>query len=296
MKESVKNFLHTFFNEGESICISPNKFGHYSVPMSMIGDNVTLTQHFMDETREETPYEISLDEITMCAINPIDGRRSDSNVTKFRSFMLELDDMPIVDQKKYILECGIPYSVCVYSGNKSLHYGIVLDEDLPNEDMWRTICEWILNILTKADQQNKNPSRSIRFPDNLRKDSGRVQVLLENKGRVNLGNLLEWLGKYPNLNPLTIEAIARANKPITFTSNEIPFWVIKKLEEGSDERGSRNKYWFQIAMELAKRDYEQEQIENLLEQYFIPQRDFGRREWKTIITSAITRVRRGLNG
>ena len=111
----------------------------------------------------------SFEMINMLAINPIEGFRRDKNVTAFRSFLVELDDGKLSEQMKYVKNKNMPYSACVFSGGKSLHFVITLEEPLPSLNLYKQISKWILNVMDKADSQTSNPSRSVRFPGNLRR-------------------------------------------------------------------------------------------------------------------------------
>ncbi|WP_214676866.1 hypothetical protein, partial [Escherichia coli] len=74
---------------------------------------------------------IKEDRINLIAINPIKGWRRDDQVTAFRTFLIELDDGSLEEQSKYVKEMDMPFTACIFSGNKSLHFAITLDQDLP---------------------------------------------------------------------------------------------------------------------------------------------------------------------
>ena len=291
MKETTSQFLNLFFNPGEEACISPNQFGFKSIPIDRIDGQMALeTQGKYEEIKDV--YE---DEINLCAINPIKGERNDLNVTAFRSFLVEIDFGDVYEQKQYIDALKMPYSICVFSGNKSLHYGIVLNEDLTTEELWRDIAEWILAVVDKADKLTKNPSRSIRFPGNQRNDGKQLmQSLVDIRGRVDLDILLDWLDQWPDKNPRIKKVLNRkANTPIELSTG-IPKWICEKLEEGVHTMGNRNNQWFMMVQELAKRGQSEQAIIEGLGPFFIPEHDFTLREWHTIIKSAVKRVERGM--
>ena len=142
MRQCTKDVLNLFFNEGESICVSHNDYGYRSVLLkSLSGTIEQISPH-----PQINPEYINETDICLMSVNPVDGFRRDNNVTAYRSFMVELDDGPLSEQMNYIKNSGLPYSMCVFSGNKSLHFGIVLEQDLPTDAIWRDIAEWILNI------------------------------------------------------------------------------------------------------------------------------------------------------
>lgn len=286
-KKPHELFLEMFFNAGEEICVSPNKFGYYSVMQEEI-----LKENFVIVGCGERVYtsEISLSDINLCSINPVKGARRDENVTAYRSFLVEIDFGTLAEQKSYIDAIEMPYSMCVFSGNKSLHFGIVLTEDLA-PSVWRNTIEWILKIVKKADQQTKNPTRSIRFPGNARKDGKKLeQSLVECRSRVTPEDLFLWLSRWPELNPASKKNKKRV-QAIQVGDLKIPKWVGDKISKGFDE-GGRNKGWFCISLALAKLGWNEESIISALECYFIEDRDFKEKEWVEAIKSGCKFVER----
>lgn len=165
MKEVHKEFLNLLFDKEETICVSDCAGGYHSISQDDLLGDITLVSPKV----EKLDRTIKASDINLVAINPINGFRRDKEVTAFRTFLMELDEGSLSEQKKYMDTMEVPYSICIFSGNKSLHYGIVLDKPLANKAIWSQINLWILNILKQADQQCKNPSRSIRFPGNIEK-------------------------------------------------------------------------------------------------------------------------------
>ena len=94
VKETTKTFLNLFFNEGEGICVSDCNGGYHSVEQEL--DKVTL----ISPTEGKDPRDITEDDINLVAINPVSGWRRDKNVTAFRSFLIEMDEGSIPEQKK----------------------------------------------------------------------------------------------------------------------------------------------------------------------------------------------------
>ena len=281
MEAKVGDFLKTLFNPGESICVSPNKYGYHSIAQEDLDKEI----HLISPNPEKCPsVSISPNEINLVSINPVNGFRRDECVTAYRSFLVEIDTGPLTDQRKYIEEKGMPYSVCVFSGNKSLHYGIVLSEDLVSRYVWDFYCLWILNIMSVADQQTKNPSRSIRFPDNIRQGGlGLKQSLIDIKKRVNINDLIVWLNKFPDCQP------KQAAKPIRDSGfipsfHSIPKWTKDLLEASIDSE--RNNTWFKVAAVFADRGFEEDETVQILEQFYAEDRDFKRKEWLITIKSA----------
>lgn len=262
MKEVTKNFLNLFFNPGEEICFSPNKYARPSEIQENIDEEKTV----------------------LVAINPIKGQRNDENVTAYRTFMVECDDESLEDQWKYIKNSGFPYSYCCFSGNKSLHFAVVLDHDVPSSHIYRFTYQWILNILTKADQKTKNPSRSIRFPGVVRSDTGKEQRLLYMGERIKLDKLSEWLNKHIDKQPkVTVRNVEKSPVP---NFKGIKPWVIQALMKGIHTmEGSRNQRWMSIGCEFALNGYDLDSTILYLQRFFEEQSDFKEREWLTAVKS-----------
>jgi aryl-alcohol dehydrogenase-like predicted oxidoreductase len=88
VKEVVKQFLDLLFENGEEICISPSKYAFASVPKESLSSDMSL----VSQSVNRDIFYISEDDINLVSINPIKGDRLDSNVTAYRSFLVELDD------------------------------------------------------------------------------------------------------------------------------------------------------------------------------------------------------------
>jgi hypothetical protein len=291
MTETTQNFLKLLFNEGETISVSPHVGGYHSVEQSALNGDI----HLIPPDEEKPPITIKEKDINLIAINPIKGYRRDENVTAFRTFLIENDKGTLEEQKKYIDESGIPYSACVFSGNKSLHFAIVLAEDLPSESVWRWFNQWILNILTKVDQQVKNPSRSIRFPGNMRRDGKKLmQSLVVMNGRIKQEDFFRWIYKYENLKPAKEKKFVQGSiYHNNIDASKVPEDIVDLLKGQITE--SRNDTWFYVACRLAKVGFDIQHTVSYLEQFFQEDRDFKRREWETCIKSAYKRVQGGFN-
>lgn len=225
---------------------------------------------------------INSSDVKLVALNPIKGFREDLNCTAFRNFMIEMDYGPLKEQLEYAKKLEIPYSAVVFSGNKSLHFLISIDTDLPSENVWRMFAEWILNIATAADPNTKNPSRSLRVPG-VEREPGKKQLMVEYKGQTKLSDLVAWLSKYPDAKPKEPE-----KREISGTADfsKLKKWVPERLANGLRPDQGRNKQWFSIACEFALAGYSEDDTIEMLTEYFNPDRDFKEREWLTSIRSA----------
>jgi hypothetical protein len=198
--------------------------------------------------------------------------------------MVEMDTGNLHAQANYIKESRLPFSACIFSGGKSLHYLITLDHDLSGDKEWRHIAEWILAALPLADQMTKNPSRGIRIPGAYREEKQKFQKLLMLNGRVSQSELFAWLQKYPDAEPKLREKRIRSNRP---NLDSVRSWVKVKLLNGLDPTKSRNGQWFAIAYDFSLAGFEESAIIEALAEYFKEDKDFKEREWLTTIRSAV---------
>ncbi len=280
MKTTTRSFLNLLFNPNESFCVSSDQYSYHSINQKDL-NNIAL----ISPNEKIKPKIITENDIELVAINPINGFRNDSNVTNYRSFLVEVDDLSLPDQLKYIKVMKMPYSVCVFSGNKSLHFGIVLKEDLTCEYIWRVINQWILNIMKKADQNTKNPSRCIRFPENQRKNGKQlIQKLVEIKERISQEELFIWLNKYEDLKPKNKFRVK--SKPLRMINfNTLPKWIKNELTQGVYV--NRSNTWFSIGCYLAQNTFESDdQAIEFLGHYFNEEKDFKEKEFINVIKSA----------
>jgi hypothetical protein len=283
MREMTQQFLNLFFDAGETICVSDCQGGYHSIPQKL--DRITL----VSPKEDKKDRIITESDINLVAINPVKGWRRDKCVTSFRSFLVELDEGSLPEQKKYVEDLGLPYSICVFSGNKSLHYGIVLSENLAGESVWRFTNKWILNIVKKADQQTLNPTRSIRFPGNIRKDGKQLmQALVEMKRRISPDELYAWLNQFPECKPKPKKQRTQRRKLSGTRRENLAKWVMPVLESGI--YSERNNTWFKVACAFAHAGYGQDDAEDILSEYFQEESDFKEYEWKSCIASGFKKV------
>jgi len=131
------------------------------------------------------------------SINPMDPAktRADSSVISYRNALVEMDKIPLEEQESHIKQIEMPFTTAVYSGGKSIHYIISLENALTDEHTYRALVKRIYKAVgnDKVDQSNKNPSRFSRLPGHIRQDTGNEQKLLAIRERVPNNVLEEWL-------------------------------------------------------------------------------------------------------
>ena len=280
MDEKTRQFFNLMFRPGETVCVSHNKYGYHSIPLENALDGpVTLVPPDIKNPFEHPKPE----EFIFVALNPIYGFRRDENCKAFRNFLIELDTGPLSEQIAYVKKVGMPYSAAVFSGGKSIHFLISLDQDLPSESVWRKFEDWILNVVTLADQQARNPSRSIRVPGAYR-EPGKKQRMVEFNGPVKLTDLVAWLSQFPDSRPKEREK-RTASDCTDF--GKVKQWAQDRLINGLDPAKGRNQQWFAIACEFAFAGYSEDDTLDILSRFFVPDRDFKEREWKTAVISGV---------
>lgn len=269
MRNETKQLLELLFNPGEEIYATPDKFA------SVKNDDGTW-KLYRPSIKQENIDDINTRFLT---INPLSGdTRNDRNVTAFRSFLFEMDNIPVLDQRKFVRDLNIPFSVCVFSGGKSLHYVLTLDEDIPNIAVYRFYYEWFLKTIPHADQTTKNPSRGMRFPGVIRPDTGKKQTLVEIRERVPIAKFIDYLNRFDGMQPKIQEQIPREHIPFE-DAEMMADWCKVGLANGFEFNNGRNIGWFSVGYEFAKCGYDIDTTLGILESRYNEESDFRKEEW-----------------
>ena len=192
MNVLTKQFINTLFNEGEYACIG-HKFANQASQVASL-------------KYEDKEY---------VTINPIKKgtTRSGNNVTAFRNFLFEIDkdfDNNTVSQKvqaELIHNSKMPWSTCTFSGSKSLHWILSLEEPLKDRPIYTAYFLAIQSVLKKyganVDGACKDPARFTRAPFGINTKAEliekypdpeqRRQPVKKVKGRVPLEVVDAWL-------------------------------------------------------------------------------------------------------
>ncbi len=225
-------------------------------------------------------------------------RRADVNVVKYRNILIEMDSIPVEDQKEFIEKIRMPFTTATYSGGKSVHYIISLETPIESEKAYRKLVERIHMACggkTVVDVACKNPSRFSRFPNALRhdKDNKKQDLLIVNE-RVPNADLEAWLlsrgvkdepeqsktnrpvGGYDNM----YQPNNQINKNRAMNGFTLNFSMC-----GAPE-GERNLSLFKAACDLFKCGYEEDEVIDRLE----GPSGLGRDEVKRTVKSAQRKV------
>lgn len=288
-----QKFLDLLFDEGEQVCVRPAMSAYRSLPLEDLKNQaVELTSN-----DGEKVVVVPTSSLKLIALNPIKGKLEDAGCTAYRNFLIEMDGASLGEQWAYIDEFNLPWSACVFSGGKSLHFAVCLTDSLPSEDIYRFYAEWILNVVTQADQSTKNPSRGIRIPD-VEREAGKVQKLIELRSRISLDSLVSWLNDYKGLQPKMFEKVKEYQQDINQEPSMNALWYKTRvqLRDGIDTSKGRNNAWFKIALDFGLKGFSYPETVATLEQFFMPESDFRRREWMMAVKSGHGKGRKNRYG
>lgn len=288
MKEKVKTFLDILFDQEETVCVSNNKYATESIKLSELNSEIITT--FGRKQEQRTDVSFNSNDIQLIAINPIIGIRNDANVQKYRNFLIELDVGTLEEQLQYVTDSKLPFSACVFSGNKSLHFIVSLKKELINKDAYDYAYKWMLNILDKADKQVCSPSRGVRYPEVLRKETGKYQSAILLNDRINNDLFYSWLHSYQDKRPKP-RVIRDVNPPTEATFDLLSDKLKEQLVDNKiDFSEGRNVTWFKIAIEFARSGFSEDNAVEILSRYYDEESTFKQREWLTCIKSGYRRI------
>ena len=282
MHKDGQRLLNLMFLPDESVCVTNSKFSYHSIPLSLLNAPIKLiSPPGVNEDKVDRAIYCSSSELILAALNPIEGYCRDINVKAYRNFLIEIDVGTIDQQIDYIKRSGIPYSAMVFSGNKSVHVLISLDKPLDDEKSYRKTFQWINNILPLIDEHCINPSRKIRIPG-VEREPGKIQKLLEFKGKVLSKDLADWLNKHP----LSAPKERKKSKPSDKADiSQIKPWAAKMLNEGFPAGMGRNHGWFSLGAEWCSMGFSEEEAIEMLGKFFVEEDTFPEKEWLTAINS-----------
>ena len=270
--------LKLMFREGETICVSPNQFGFHAIPLETVLSG--KVEMLMNKNEDKGLLKYASEDLLLAALNPIKGPRLDGNCYQYRNFMIELDTGSLGEQINYIQFSGIPYSALIFSGGKSIHVLVALEDSLDSEKYYRYIAKWILNILPLADQNIQNPSRGIRIPGAIR-DNGKKQRAYYLGKQVKPGTLMKWLYLHESSRPVFKEKAIYGGKPDFVKLSK---WAQRMLGDGIKFDKGRNKGWFSLAVDFAMAGFSEEDAIAILTEKFEAEHDFKEKEFLSAIS------------
>ena len=105
---------------------------------------------------------------------------SDNDVSAYRHVLVEFDDLPKPEQEKRLRDSGLPITVLIDSGGKSIHGWVRVDA--PSRKEWDARRDEIYRVIPGIDAKNKNPSRYSRLPGAWRSPTSQQRLLDTNLG------------------------------------------------------------------------------------------------------------------
>lgn len=187
--EGLDKFLDILFDPTESIWIH-GRYRSYKT---------SSDQSCLKELNEF----LSSEDGYLVGLNPAKAlgcRHSKENVGKLRNILIEIDDISIEAQYKLITSARLPYSTMVYSGGKSLHTVISVEEGLESEEEYNGYIDRIRFALSNLPDPQIHKASFTRLPGFYRIQSRglRKQALVDLKGRVKKADLDRFLERYKN--------------------------------------------------------------------------------------------------
>lgn len=179
------------------------------------------------------------------SINPMQASRKDENVTQFRNILLEFDIGSPAEQLEKLK--GVPYSTLVWSGGKSHHAIISLDESCKTRLEYDRLVRRVYKKVPGVDKAVKNPSRLSRVPGVVR-DNGSMQTLVDVVCRRTASELADWLG------PVQEQAEPAEQR----RSLALSGWTTYFIMFGA-EQGSRSNSVFRAACDMLRHGYTEQQ-------------------------------------
>ena len=105
---------------------------------------------------------------------------SDNDVSAYRHVLVEFDDLPKHEQEQRLRDSGLPITVLIDSGGKSIHGWVRVDA--PSRKEWDARRDEIYRVIPGIDAKNKNPSRYSRLPGAWRSPTSQQRLLDTNLG------------------------------------------------------------------------------------------------------------------
>jgi hypothetical protein len=184
-------------------------------------------------------------ETTFFCINPVKnplGRIVAENITSFRNILVEMDGISLGAQERLVKRIGLPFTTQTFSGGKSFHFIMSLEQPLKDLEAYCDLTKAIYAIVKRMDPSCKNPNRLSRVAGIMRPDKGVEQELVEVRKRVTTEELRQWLfvENAMTIAQLTMPRVkADPLAPEQGPSNELTNKTKRFLEEGIFD-GSRH--------------------------------------------------------
>lgn len=241
-KFTTKDFYDVLFDKDDYTCFSDSTNAR------------TKSVHARrNGTKESTQY--------FC-INPIvqGQNRITANVTAFRNILIEIDkdengkDIDRDEQKKMFNRIGLPYATLVWSGGKSLHAIVSLEDPFEDVAEYRNAVIAIYKVLKSGnvpnDSQVKDPVRYSRSAGSVRMNTREFQEIDTIRTRISQKDLIEWLASHdveieePKYHDSNVMYVGTSDASVELKRD----WIMKyKMKNMNYVQGEKNHYQFTYA-------------------------------------------------
>ena len=245
-----QKFWDTLFDKDEHTCFATTKYANTTSPVGQwVAADCSLLQFFSINAHKPGTT------------------RAIANVTTYRNFLVEFDEMKCHDgstrvlskaeQGEYILSSKIPVSTVVWSGGKSYHVIISLETPLASLDEYNFYSKWIHAIMKLADKATKDCARFSRIPGGTYRDKKtnaptNEQALLLVKGRIPNSTFLAWLNNHAECKPKQVKpkpALGNISQPLSHKSIFLRY-TTKAFHVKGAPQGEWNTSLFSAACDL----------------------------------------------
>lgn len=150
---------------------------------------------YKNSVQDYVPTALDMNSIqNFYCINPIKTMNNlkYENISKFKNFLIEFDKMKLEKQKVLVAKKGLPYALATFSGSKSNHYIVSVQEGFELAE-YKQLAAIMLRFIFKgqADKSCANPNRLSRTPFAMRGEN--EQELLEAKHAIKADDLRHWV-------------------------------------------------------------------------------------------------------
>lgn len=177
---SIRDFLETLFCEDDFIWINDKVSG---CPKAVPIDEIDYDYY------EGADSDNGFFFVIHPASEDYAVRDGDNTNGEYYNFILEFDDISLEEQKKLVKKLKMPYTSAVFSGGKSIHYIVSLEEPLEYDEYLKYFN--MIQEVTLCDNANKDKTRYSRLPCTFR--DGVEQELLELKEPIPNQVFFDWL-------------------------------------------------------------------------------------------------------
>lgn len=200
-RDLIRKFWETLFDEHEH-----TNFAH------RVQDKRSMPVFDVDY---DSDWYRSLQYYSINTLNPGTDRKI-ANVCTFRNFLVEFDEITQPDgtkrtlskreQLEIVKDSKMPWSCVTWSGGKSFHFIVSVEEPFETQAEYDYVSNWIHNIMKLSDSSTKDCCRLTRCPGGTYRNKVTMepvgpQTLEAVQGRIPNDKLLAWLYSHEDCEP-----------------------------------------------------------------------------------------------